>query len=47
MTAAKPEKGIARKPMRMQMRDKKFKRGKKYTQRRLDKSVKKLLTNVK
>lgn len=45
MTAAKPSKGVARKPMRMQMRDrKKFKPNNKYNRRRLERSVKKLLT---
>ena len=45
MTAAKPAKGIARKPMRDKIRQaKKFKPNSKYNQRRQAKAVKKLLT---
>lgn len=45
MTAAKPAKGIARKPMRMQLRDrKKFKPNNKYNRRKLEKSMKKAFT---
>lgn len=45
MTANKPAKGIARKPMRMQLRDrKKFKPNSKYNQRKNARAVKKLLT---
>lgn len=45
MTANKPAKGIARKPMRMQLRDrKKFKPNNKFNRRKTERAVKKLLT---
>lgn len=45
MVAAKPVKGIPRKPMREKMRDrKKFKPNNKFSRRRQERIVKKLLT---